>query len=116
MAPRSSTLAWRIPWTEEPGGLQATGLRRVGHDRAHRQEQEHIDPVLQKLLEGTGLLWFIKQQSYTQELNPRLAVNMTEAVVSIFHYDTLQGKHTQTWCGTPRSLERGKTICLQAPR
>ena len=28
----SSILAWRIPWTEEPGGLQSTGLQRVGHD------------------------------------------------------------------------------------
>ena len=30
--PHSSTLAWRIPWTEEPGRLQSTGSRRVGHD------------------------------------------------------------------------------------
>ena len=29
MAPHSSTLAWRIPWMEEPGGLQSTGLQRV---------------------------------------------------------------------------------------
>ena len=29
MAPHSSTLAWRIPWTEEPGGLQSTGSLRV---------------------------------------------------------------------------------------
>ena len=28
----SSILAWRIPWTEEPGGLQSLGLQRVGHD------------------------------------------------------------------------------------
>ena len=28
----SSTLAWRIPWTEEPGGLQTIGLQRVGRD------------------------------------------------------------------------------------
>ena len=28
----SSTLAWRISWTEEPGGLQTMGLQRVGHD------------------------------------------------------------------------------------
>ena len=28
----SSTLAWKIPWTEEPGGLQSTGSLRVGHD------------------------------------------------------------------------------------
>ena len=32
MATHSSILAWRIPWTEEPGGLQFMGLQRVGHD------------------------------------------------------------------------------------
>ena len=32
MATHSSILAWRIPWTEEPGGLQSTGLQRVRHD------------------------------------------------------------------------------------
>ena len=32
MATRSSTLAWRIPWTEGPGGLQSKGWQRVGRD------------------------------------------------------------------------------------
>ena len=32
MATHSSILAWRIPRTEEPGGLQSMGLQRVGHD------------------------------------------------------------------------------------
>ena len=32
MAPHSSTFAWKIPWREEPGGLQSMGLHRVGHD------------------------------------------------------------------------------------
>ena len=32
MATFSSIVAWRIPWTEEPGGLQSMGLQRVGHD------------------------------------------------------------------------------------
>ena len=32
MATHSSTLAWRIPWREEPGRLQSMGLQRVGHD------------------------------------------------------------------------------------
>ena len=32
MATHSSILAWRIPMTEEPGGLQSMGLQRVGHD------------------------------------------------------------------------------------
>ena len=32
MTPHSSVLAWRIPWTEEPGGLQFMELQRIGHD------------------------------------------------------------------------------------
>ena len=32
MAPHSSTLVWKIPWTEEPGELQSMGSLRVGHD------------------------------------------------------------------------------------
>ena len=32
MTTQSSILAWRIPWTEEPGGLQSIGSQRVGHD------------------------------------------------------------------------------------
>ena len=33
MATHSSILAWRIPWTEEPGGMQSMGSQRAGHDR-----------------------------------------------------------------------------------
>ena len=32
MTAHSSILAWRIPWTEEPGGLRSIGLQKVGHD------------------------------------------------------------------------------------
>ena len=32
MATHCSILVWRVPWTEEPGGLQSLGLQRVGHD------------------------------------------------------------------------------------
>ena len=32
MATHPSVLAWRIPWTEEPGGLQSMGSQKVGHD------------------------------------------------------------------------------------
>ena len=34
MAPHSSTLPWKIPWMEEPGGLQSMGSPRVRHDKA----------------------------------------------------------------------------------
>ena len=35
MAPHSSTLAWKIPWMEEPGGLQSMGSLSIGHDWLH---------------------------------------------------------------------------------
>ena len=47
MATPSSILAWRIPWTEEPGGLQCMGSQRVRHDwqlilvRQEQKEQEN---------------------------------------------------------------------------
>ena len=34
MATHSNILAWKIPWTEEPGGLQSMGSQKVGHDLA----------------------------------------------------------------------------------
>ena len=34
IATHSSILIWRIPWTEDPGGLQSMGLQRVGHNRS----------------------------------------------------------------------------------
>ena len=39
MASRSSTLVWRIPWTEERGRLQSMGHKRVGHNLATEQQQ-----------------------------------------------------------------------------
>ena len=64
MAPCSSTLAWEIPWTEEPGRLQSMGSRRVGHDWAtllftfhfHALEKEMAthSSVLAWRIPGTG--------------------------------------------------------------
>ena len=42
MATHSSILAWRIPWTEEPGGLQSVGLQRIGHDGVTKQQQQNV--------------------------------------------------------------------------
>ena len=47
MAPHSSTLAWKIPWTEEPGRLQSMGSLRVGHDWSNFTFTFHFH-VLQK--------------------------------------------------------------------
>ena len=40
MAAHSSILAWRIPWTEEPSGLQSMGSRRIGHDFLVTKQQQ----------------------------------------------------------------------------
>ena len=41
MATHSSILAWEIPWTEEPGGLQAMGLQRLGRDWVTEHQHHH---------------------------------------------------------------------------
>ena len=53
MATHSSILAWRIPWTEEPGGLQSMGFQRVRHDpawRTHRGPESPTEESQQWLL------------------------------------------------------------------
>ena len=67
MAPHSSTLAWKIPWMEEPGGLQSMGSRRVRHDWAtslslftfmHWRRKWQPTPVfLPGESEGRGAWW-----------------------------------------------------------
>ena len=42
MATHSSILAWRIPWTEEPGGPQSMGLQRVGRDRVIKHTARYV--------------------------------------------------------------------------
>ena len=59
MAPHSSTLAWKIPWMEEPGRLQSLGARRVGHDyptyfHALKKEMATHSSVLALRIPGTG--------------------------------------------------------------
>ena len=44
MATHFSTLAWEIPWTERPGGLQSMGSQRVGHDLTTEHMPAHSSP------------------------------------------------------------------------
>ena len=46
MAPHSCTLAWRIPWTEEPGRLRSMGSQRVGHDWATEHSTATVSVIL----------------------------------------------------------------------
>ena len=53
METHSSTLAWEIPWTEEPGGLQSMGSQRVRHDVVTDQQQQM--PFCESSLSGTTI-------------------------------------------------------------
>ena len=63
MASHSSTVAWKIPWTEEPGRLQSMGSLRVGHNGAtslSRIGEENGDPLQCSCLENPrdGEAWW----------------------------------------------------------
>ena len=63
MAPHSSILAWEIPWTEEPGGLQSTGWQRVGHSWATNSFQDCYWMELETMAcpwPSSRLRWFLK--------------------------------------------------------
>ena len=50
MATHSGVLAWKIPWTEEPGQLQSMGSQRVGHNLATKQQQHENNTTMIKYL------------------------------------------------------------------
>ena len=60
----SSVLAWRMPWTEEPGGLQSMGSQRVGLDLA-TERQQHI--ILMYFNLKTGTFFFFYQSEKEKE-------------------------------------------------
>ena len=71
MAPHSSTLAWKIPWAEEPGGLQSMGSWRVGHNWAtslSRIREGNGDPLQCSCLENPrdGGAWWSAIYGITQ--------------------------------------------------
>ena len=56
IATHSSTLAWKIPWTEEPGRLQSMGSQRVGHDRDTSLSHQFIVPPAESTRANVVLL------------------------------------------------------------
>ena len=56
MAPHSSTLAWKIPWTEELGGLQSMGSLRVRHDRSRLPFTFHFHALEKEMATHSSIL------------------------------------------------------------
>ena len=52
MATHSNILAWKFPWTEEPGRLQSTGSQRIGHDVVTKQQPQKL------FKQESGFLYF----------------------------------------------------------
>ena len=117
MAPQSSTLAWKIPWTEEPGRLQSMGLLGVGNDWAtslslftfmHWRRKWQPAPVfLPGESQGQGSLvgcllwghtesdtteetWQQQQQQTTRELTLLLLSGLSR----VWHLNNIQNKNT----------------------
>ena len=72
MATHSSILAWRIPWTEEPGGLQSTGLQRVGHDWATSLSFPFLSPLFYQQWSILLVLNIFSAASTFSAFNPTL--------------------------------------------
>ena len=94
MAPHSSTLAWKIPWMEEPGGLQSMGSLRVGHDWAtslslftflHWRRKWQPTPVF---LPGESQGW---GSLLSMGLHSRTRLSDLAAAAAVFHHT-----HTHT--------------------
>ena len=71
MAAHSSILAWRIPWTEEPGGLQSRGSQRVGHDWVTAHTCVRKERALTK----------VSPSSSMPALDPAWAISITHPMV-----------------------------------
>ena len=112
MATHSSTLAWRIPWMEEPGGLKSMGSQRVGHDWAtsislslllHFRIFERLISNILVLLPGRShgwrslvgySLWGCKESDTTERL-PFPFPNTSNHMLLQFH--VLVSIHPETW-------------------
>ena len=97
MAPHSSSLAWEIPWTEEPGGLQSMGLRRVGHDWAtslSRTREGNGNPLQCSCLE-----------------NPRDGGAWRAAV-----YGVAQSRTRLKWLSSSSSSRVMSDLCIPSPK
>ena len=62
MVTHSSNLAWKIPWTEESGGLQSMGSQRIGHTWAHTAHSQSRDVGKQLQVAGKDKMWLVKSR------------------------------------------------------
>ena len=100
MATHSSILAWRIQWTEELGGLQSTGLQRVGNDLATEQQQRWIFTLVLNLQE---IFWYLKEASVKTKKQNRKEWD-TSTCLSLY-INTSRHVYERLYAASPPALE-----------
>ena len=104
MAIHSSILAWRIPWTEEPGGLQSMGLQRVGYDWA---TNTHTHKYIVKVwrMHGARINYITKKglKTKSKEVITRNIKVMNICVVEGRHNGMIKRDMLQGYCQSPIS-------------
>ena len=120
MAPHSSVLAWEIPWTEEPGGLQSLGSQRVGHDRGIKQPQTpHLLylipqinwnewPKIQKNQEPWQSVFSAGKIYYFYNKKIIIIVSLDEESL-LHHLETQLYSHSCTFCSETWTTKKKKT-------
>ena len=91
MAPHSSTLAWKIPWMEEPGRVQSMGLQRVGHDWAtslSRIGEGNGNPLQCSCLENPrdGGAWWVAVYGVAQSQTRLKWLSSSSTLIATFKY------------------------------
>ena len=128
MATHSGILAWRIPWMEEPGGLQSMGLQRVGHDGVTNTVTSGVATVMHK---WRGSLWDCYRDEtpkiglkevlrdlgewYTQLFAPQM---LSSAFLELFSLNLPPPiRMTPSQCGISPAASGGNQLssCLMSP-
>ena len=109
MAPHSGTLAWKIPWTEEPGRLPSIGFRRVRHDWAtslSRIGEGNGNPAAAAGLPGNRL--------WDEVCRLEVSLGRTLRRLPIKHWGKQEGAETELgkWCGCNGGLSQSNPVYL----
>ena len=99
-----SALAWRIPQTEEPGGLQSTGSQRVGHDR--------VPFVFRSQAHGTDL---ISLNPNVISENPVIPYTEAPGIVSPIRRSCCPHRNTGFWCLPLKNAHSPQTLLATHP-
>ena len=115
MAPHSSTLAWKIPWMEKPGGLQSMGLLKVGHDWATSLScigEGNGNPLQCSCLENPrdGRTWWAAVYGVAQSRT--WLKRLSSSSSSMAENPDKQALEQQGWGGSPGSLLRNLLVSV----